>query len=234
VAGTDVTGLVLTLEPGRTLSGRVQFEGSRPAPALSTLRVSLVPLAVLGLPSGSPIRTLQFVSSIAARDDGGFELPGIGPGAYRLQIWAQGLDGWWLRSAMRDGRDLLDGNIDVDRSTNLGDVLATFSDRRTVLSGSLQTPAGRPVTDVFVIAFAADRRYWGQGSRRVQAVRPAIDGRFTIAGLPAGAYRLAAVTDVDQDEWQDPGFLALAEPASIPISLADGEAKTQDLRLGIQ
>ena len=159
---------------------------------------------------------------------------GIGPGSYRLYVGATNLDGWWPRSALRGDTDLFDTDILVDGSTELSGVAVTMSERRTTLSGSLQTPAGVPVTDVFVIAFPTDRRHWGPRSRRVQAVRPASDGRFTIAGLPAGEYRLAAVTDADPDEWQDPAFLALAVATAIPVSLAEGETKTQDLQLAGQ
>jgi hypothetical protein len=232
VADRDVTGLELALQPGRTLAGRVRFEGSQPPPDPASLHVSLVPPSVLAQPSGTPIRTLQSVMSARVRGDGTFEVPGVGPGLYSLRVSAPGLDGWWLRSAIRSGRDLLDGHIDVDSSTDLDNVLITFADRRTTLSGTLQTPAGVPVTDVYVIVFAADPRHWGPASRRVQAARPASDGRFSFIGLPAGAYRLAAVVDIEQDHWQEPAFLTLAAPGSIPVTLAEGDATVQDLQLG--
>jgi hypothetical protein len=108
----------------------------------------------------------------------------------------------------------------------------TMSDRHTELSGRLQTPTGQPASDVFVIAFSADRRMWGAGARRVRAVRPAVDGVFSIADLPPGDYLLGAVTDVDADEWQRPAFLEQLAPASIKITLGEGEKRVQDLRLG--
>ena len=232
VADRDVTGLALTLQPGRTLAGRVRFEGSQQPPDPASLYVSLVPPSVLARPSGTPILTLQSVVSAKVRGDGTFEVPGVGPGVYSLHVSAPGLDGWWLRSAIRSGRDLLDGPIDVDSSTDLDHVLVTFSDRRTTLSGILQTLAGVPVSDIFVIVFAADSRQWGPASRRVQATRPASDGHFSFVGLPAGDYRLAAVVDVEQDQWQEPAFLTLAVPASIPLTLAEGDATVQNLQLG--
>jgi len=232
VASVDVGGLVLTVQPARTVSGRVRFDGTSPTPEPGAVRLAFVPIGAVARPPGAPVVTLQAFSSAVARDDGGFELANVGPGTYRLQAGLTGVNGWWPRSAMLGSRDLLDGDIVVGSSADLRDVLLTFSDRRTALSGSLRTPTGAPVSGVFVIAFSADRQHWGAGSRRVQAVRPATDGTFTITGLPAGDYRLAAVTDVDPDEWQDPAFLTMALPASIPITLADGEAKTQNLLLG--
>ena len=71
-----------------------------------------------------------------------------------------------------------------------------------------------------------------QSSPAVQAVRPGVDGKYAIKDLPAGEYLLAAVTDIDQNEWQDPAFLERLQPASIKVTIADGEKKTLDLRVG--
>ena len=66
----------------------------------------------------------------------------------------------------------------------------------------------------------------------MKSARPAADGAFSIKDLPPGDYLLAAVTDVDQDEWQALEFLEKLAPAAIKISIADGEKKIQDLRIG--
>ena len=42
---------------------------------------------------------------------------------------------------------------------------------------------------------------------------------------------MTAVTDVEPGEWYDPAFLAQLQQVSIPISLTEGERKTQDIRL---
>ena len=61
--------------------------------------------------------------------------------------------------------------------------------------------------------------------------RPDTAGRFTFRQLPAGDYRLTAVTDVEQGEWFDPAFLEQLLNASIAVSLRDGEKKTQDIKV---
>ena len=61
--------------------------------------------------------------------------------------------------------------------------------------------------------------------------RPANDGHYTVAGLPAGDYRVAALTDVESGEWNDPGFLAGLVDASIKVTLVEGQKTSQDLRL---
>jgi hypothetical protein len=147
-------------------------------------------------------------------------------------ITGPSLEGWWPRSAMLGGRDLLDGRIEITADMHLAGVEVTFTDRRSELSGRLQSASGDAASDVFVIAFAADRRFWGPNARRVQAVRPGVDGRYVIKDLPAGDYLLAAVTDVDQDEWQDPAFLERLQAVAVKVTIAEGEKKTLDLRIG--
>jgi hypothetical protein len=79
--------------------------------------------------------------------------------------------------------------------------------------------------------FAADKAFWTPFSRRIQSTKPASDGHFRVANLPAGDYRIAVVTDVEQGEWYNPGFLTEIESASRPFTLADGEKKVEDFKI---
>ena len=92
--------------------------------------------------------------------------------------------------------------------------------------------AGRVTPNFPIVVFATDRAYWTLGSRRVQTARPASDGKFKVTGLPAGEYYVCAVTAVDRTEVYDPAFLEPLVAVSFKITIADGEKKTQDLRLG--
>ena len=107
----------------------------------------------------------------------------------------------------------------------------SVTDRPSRIAGTFTDASGRPATDYLVIAFPADREQWRPGSRYIQAVRPATDGRFTLGALPAGAYRLAAVWDAEPDEWFAPEFLAALLPAAIAVDVAAGETRTQDIQI---
>ena len=115
--------------------------------------------------------------------DGAFSLPHVLPDTYRIAVSGAGIDktGWWLASAMVGGRDALDFGLPVEAGRDAGEVVLTFSDRHAVITGTLQTTAGAPASDVFVVAYASDRAYWGPTSRRVKAVRPDVDGRYAIS-----------------------------------------------------
>jgi hypothetical protein len=97
--------------------------------------------------------------------------------------------------------------------------------------GVLLDTSGRTASDYFIIVFPSDKSYWTPGSRRVMSTRPANDGKFRIGGLPPGDYRIAALTDVESGEWNDPAFLVSLVDASIRITLVDGQVTTQDLKL---
>ena len=97
----------------------------------------------------------------------------------------------------------------------------------------LTDPAGRPAPEYFVLAFPVERSSWTTVSRRIVApVRPATDGRYRIAGLPAGDYWLAVVTTMDPDSGTDPEFLESILSGAIKITVGEGETKRQDLRIG--
>jgi hypothetical protein len=138
---------------------------------------------------------------------------------------------WTLKSAVVNGVDVLDFPISVEPNQDVNGMLRTFTSQTQEISGSIQDATGRPTSDFTIVVYPADRRYWTPQSRRIAATRPDTEGRFTIRGLPAGNYQLTAVTDAETGEWYNPEFLDQLVGASIPISLAEGEKKTQDVRV---
>jgi hypothetical protein len=231
--GTEVEGIVVPIEPGASFSGRIVFSGtSKPPTNLSGLRAGFMPTE--GIDGSGAIRTIAFMPTVLARADGTFDLVGLPPGRFRFTVFGPSLNNtnWVLHSAISGSRDLLDGIVEIAPGGPPSELVVTYSDDAAELSGTLQTAAGAPASDVFVIAFSTDRAAWGAGARRVQAVRPGVDGRYVMKGLPPGEYYLAAVTDVDQDEWQDTTFLSELMPASIKLTITGSEKKVQDLRIG--
>jgi hypothetical protein len=100
------------------------------------------------------------------------------------------------------------------------------------LSGHLLDSLGRPAPGYYVVVYSTDRAMWGQSPRRKPApVRTTADGSFKFTGLPAGKYYVATLTEVDQTDLTDSTFLQSLIPSAIQVTLADGEKKTQELRL---
>jgi hypothetical protein len=239
VAGVDITDLTLVLKAGMTFSGRVVYEGTTLAPPanLAALSFRLSPA------DGTSIAAMLAVESrITVTSDGTFSATGLAPGRYRFVAqpgFLGGLapsavanaSGWVVKSAMAGGRDIADAVLEVKAGENVSGVVVTFTDQPTELSGRVFDQAGRVTADFPIVIVATDRTTWVRDSRRVQVVRPATDGRFVAAGLPAGEYYLAAVTGIEPDQLADPSFLEQLAAIAIKLAIADGEKKTQDVKL---
>ena len=107
-----------------------------------------------------------------------------------------------------------------------------LSDRPSSIAGTLQGTAGRPAPEYYMVVFPSDRALWRAPSRRVQSTRPSTNGAFELRDLPPGAYYLAALTDIEPGDLEDPAFLEMLVPAAVPITVGVGERKVQDLRIG--
>lgn len=220
VAGRDLSTSVV-LAPGGTLSGRIVFDGaSKPPPATAVI----VLIQGLTLPIGKNDRAA----------DGTFVISNILPGRYRLRISGRPPAGWVLRSAMVNGTDASDIPFEVGVSQNIDGVVVTLTDRPAEVSGRFVDAAGTPAPEYVLVVFSADRRRWVPRSPRTQQVRPDANGTFVARDLPAGDYFISAVTDLEDGQVNDPAFLAaLAAASPVRITLAEGEKKVQDIRVGI-
>jgi hypothetical protein len=220
VAGQNMS-VPLELQPGMAVSGRVTFAGdSARAP------VGAVSLALLPTREGVSLG----VSAAPVDAAGSFSFVGVPPGRYRL-VQAAGPTTFQLTSAVSSGRDVLDTWLTVSAGESIPDLMVTFSERVSELSGRLESTDGGPAPDYFIVAFSTDRERWTPLSRRVRQSRPATDGRFSIRGLPSGDYFLAAVTDVEPGEWFDPAFLSQLVSAAVKVTVRDGEQTIQNLRI---
>jgi protocatechuate 3,4-dioxygenase beta subunit len=237
VVGQDVGGISLVLRPAAAVRGRIAFDAADVAPPddVTTIRVSA------SLPGGgwtSNLRGTRMGNALVSppsatpQADGTFTIAGVAPGSYQLRATLPaGVTGeWWLRSAWLDGRDLLDEPLIVGLEDVSGIVL-TYTDRRTELTGLLQSATGLPATEYFIVAFPVDRALWQPGSRRFKSTRPDTDGRFTVTEVPAGTYHLAALTDFEPADFEDHAFLAELAAHALTITVRAGERNVQDVRV---
>lgn len=221
VDGRDVE-IAMAFNPVPTLTGRVVFEGATPRPADPTAEIRL-----MIRPLGKARLLREFDTRPVA--DGTFKFSAVVPANWTLATEMRRGSPWTLKSMTFNGRDLPDTTLDL--SSQPGELLLTFTDQPSHLTGMLQDAAGRAATEFFVIAFSTDRGAWTPTSRRIQSVRPASDGAFSIKGLPEGEYFLAALTDVEPGEWLSAAFLDQIVAAGVRVKIAAGQTTTQSLRI---
>jgi hypothetical protein len=227
VQGTDISDIAIQMATGVRVSGRLVFQGDA-APPANLARF----LPRLGALASAPF--VSTASGVSVEADGAFRTEAMA-GLYRFTVstpTGTGDSAWVVKSATSDGRDILDAPLDLRSGADVTDIVVTFTDRPTQLSGTLTDGSGRPAPALSVLLYAADRQYWTDASRWVKTVRAGVDGAYTIAGLPAGEYYLCALTELEPAQMFDPDFLAQLVPASIKLTLAEGEKRVQNLRVG--
>ena len=239
VNGADLQNISLQLRPPITITGTVVFEGgARPKDAQVRLDQFLRP------------GVMQMSTTSRVDADGGFRFANVIPGRYRLGASvttpvpptstpaatgaaAAQASSWAVKAAVIDGKDAWEGyaNITTDRVTL--DATATLSMNLPEITGRLTSQSGVPVTDMAVVLFATDPRYWTGGApRRVRSLtRVTPEGKFRFTGLLPGEYYLAVLMDLDAADMQDPLFLEQLVPAGLKVTLAEGDNKVQDIKL---
>ena len=225
--GFDQTDLVLHLVPGGNLSGSLAFARSATAPPtdVKDFDVSLVA-------SGTSLGTVSTRRAVVD-PSGTFRFTSVPPGYYVLKVTPPPVASrWTLKSALARGRDLLDGRFEMKPGTEVDGVTVTLTDRPAGITGRLVDAAGGAIARYSVIVFPVDRSLWLPDTHRIRSTPPASDGSFTLVGLPPGEYALAAFEDLDAADRGDPGFLSRLLATAFRFTLADGETKQQELRIG--
>ena len=231
VAGQDITGLVLELQRGATISGQVAIQAtSTPPPAdLSKVMISVFP--------SSPEPAMMMAggnSQALVEANGRFTVSDVLPGSYRVTAAVPGVPSaapaWVVQSITVDGEDALDMPLDVKGRPVTG-MVVTLTDRISELSGLVVDEKGKPATEHTLVLYPVDEKYWFFQSRRIRTTRAGEDGRYSFRVVPPGDYRLATLLDPEPGAWYDKAVLSDLESTAVRISLAEGEKKIENVRV---
>ena len=225
VGDTDISDLAVSLKPGIRALGRVEFAGTRPAPSADQIQRMVITLQSAEGRTSSPI-----AAPGRAAPDLTFRTAGYAGGRYIAAVTTLPA-GWTLKAIVSGGRDISIEPIElVDRDVT--DVLVTFTDRTTTLTGTV-TRNARPDPDAEIVVFPADSMAWkdiGVPARRGRVDRVTKTGTFSITGLPPGDYYVAAIgTDAPGDR-RDPKVLERLIPSAVRVTLNEGETRTVEVK----
>jgi hypothetical protein len=158
-----------------------------------------------------------------------FKTLGYPPGRYTMSVGGTTPQGWYLRSATVNGKDLLSSPFELTMADIEG-VVITFTDKQTQITGAVHgIPANGTAT---VLVVPLDYKAWiadGMSTRRMRQAPAPSAGTYSAGGLPPGDYLIAAVDDNDLTDDPDPAYMESIARVATRITLAEGEKKTVDL-----
>lgn len=228
VGKNDVNNVELIATDGYTIKGQIRWDGPEPA-------------------GGNAFPIIQLSSSQLSAGDvvvnGVFELRGVFPGRYELNVLRQGgilLQGdilstgnvsppgeQFLKSASFDGQDVLQDGIRIDGPPN-GTLDIVMSTAKGKLEGRVVNEK-REGTRNAVVVVVPDPPF----RKRVNAYftpNPDASGKFAIE-VPPGRYKVFAWQDVEPDAWLDPEFIRNYEGRGVPVTIDEG--KRESVEVGV-
>jgi hypothetical protein len=242
VVGTQPASLTVRASYGTSVEGRIVFEGAYDQACGLTSQQAGTSInadcarGVFPFQIGTVAlddRSREPTSGVVVTGTEFFITNLFGPTAFALQRTPG--DSWYLKSWMLNGLEVADGGFDF------GARQETITGSEIVLSRNGATISGRvdgkatSVDDYSVVVFPASRDARFPRSRRLKFTRSTIDGTFTVGGLPAGDYLVAAVSRLQSTraggEWQNPDVLLQLEARSERLTLSEGQSRTVTLRL---
>ncbi len=218
VGDRDVTGIVVTMQRGVTISGRGVWDGTPGGGALLQQPPGLA-IRVQAEPANGDI-SLAGPSQYRGRPDdpAAFIFEGLPPG----QFFVRATLGPQIRSIEWNGRDMTHRPFDTSDGRDFADVVITLTDKTAILTGTVLDERGLPAANAMVIAFPVEREQWthyGFTAPRLRAARTASNGTFRQTNLPAGEYFVAAIRVDQSADWRRAKFLEAASALATRVTL---------------
>jgi hypothetical protein len=211
VGSNDIDGLELRPIPRMTLNWQVRIEGE----SQHKLSEASVELEGEG----------YYVDHSRVDDEGRLTIRGLEPEIYHVHASAPDL---YLKS-MQWGTKDIDGELDLTGGIPAKTELTiVFSANGGEVTGIVRNDKLEPVSAMVTLVPVSGARWW------YQTARTEADGRFHIAAVAPGRYKLWAFDEVNPlAVMYDPDFLAPFASAAVDIDIQPMEKKSQDLKLTV-
>jgi hypothetical protein len=212
VAETEIDNLVITVQRGYNIKGRVVLEGKLPDETERLLFGTIVQL----MPLDNSFETAAMPAPV--RPDGSFTAAGVIPGSY--VIWLMGASNLqmglvYVKSATIGGIDAINPRLTIDGEPG-GELEIVVSTDRGAAAASVVDAKGVPFQGarVVLIPDAALRQHY-------DLYQSAITNNMGVANLsgPAGDYMAYAFEKIDNGAWWDLEFMQKYTGQGTPVRL---------------
>lgn len=233
--------LVLTLPPLPTLAqreavsvhGRVVFRDTAQAPSPEGIVVDIWPMSEDDTQTRADVGLAHpHFPSATVDSSGTFAFSGIAPDTYGVRVTPRNAPrGWWLRSALVDGRDVVDEHLTLSDAKPVVNMTLLFTNQVSAIVGSLEVPEGRSASAYTVFAISQDPRFWSPSSRRTKR-SGVINNRFELKDVVPGPYLVCAATGFTVSQLRTREFYEQLARLATKVDVADGTTVRIDLRAG--
>jgi hypothetical protein len=224
----DVDDVVAIMRPGVSVTARQEFQGNAEPPQRPTGFTGFQALPFSLESADSSAKTLPNAALFDSQ--GRITLAGVVPGRYLVRV-RDSPSGWMFKSATVNGVDVSDTPLELTK--DIPDLVLTFTDKWSGMSGTVHGADGNLDTTAVVVVFPTSAEGWknyGTTPRRLKSGATNETGAFAISSLPPGDYYVVAIPEDQSDDWRDPATLDALSRIGTPITIAEGEHKTLDLR----
>lgn len=215
VTHENVAGVVLEPYPGWTIGGDLKIEGV-PKEGYRYL--------ITAVPVDSPLGQ----TSTSLPGSGDFVLKGIFPGQYRIEVEVRGAPDDYLKAATFGSQDVRTQLLMVGMHEPKAMLHLTVSQNGAVIQGTVMNAAGEPARDAKVALVPEDQLRGADGLFRTAVTSG--QGRYQIAGVAPGEYRVVAMRIGVGKPWLEQELLKKGMESGISVAVKEGEKKTVNVR----
>jgi len=229
VTNGDVSGIRIVALGGSRVRGSVRVEGGRGLD-FSSLLVFLQPADDDKLTSFFAGGDLSVNPTLArVKGDGSFDLKDVPAGNYSVLVEGiSSLPDFYLKSVKLGSTDVSNSGISVGGGgTYALDVV--IGSGAAKIDGVVADGESRPMADAIVVAVPS-----GEHAPRLDLYEKTVAdqyGRFTIAGLTPGDYRIFAFESLEEGAYFDAAFLKPYEGSSEGVHLDENAHKSLQMKI---
>jgi 5-hydroxyisourate hydrolase-like protein (transthyretin family) len=226
VGSSDVEGVVLTIPPGTTVSGRIALEGET-SPSLAFYEGAGFVSLTRTPDKTQPTMPRDWEALAKFADDGSFQLNGVTAGEYRVELRPWMEPRFYIKEIRYGLTDALTRPFQVNPAQPAR-LEILLSPRVAQVSGTVFNARSEPVAGAQVVLVPNQSR---DRSELFKATTTDQEGRFTIRNAAPGDYRMFAWEAIEPYFWFDPDILKRDEPFSTPIRLSESVTAATTLRV---
>ncbi len=211
VGNNNVDGVVVTPSPVMSFQGKVIVEGDKTLVNLKQVRIQVQ-------------ADMTFNQPVEVAEDGTFSLKDLSPEKYRVSIGQ--LTSAYVKAIKVGGQDIRDSGLDL-ASGGGGAMEVILSTRIAKVDGMVEKQKQDDAPGTVIVARVGPN---GELTYTNLTARVEDAGKFSIANLPPGEYKIFAFEEIDAATASDPEFLKKFEDRAGNVKIGEGESKSLSLK----